>query len=43
LAVAVLIFGLMDIFKYKRNIVLNYICIFIVVAPWIIVLRLLVK
>ncbi len=41
LPVAVLIFGLMDIFKYKRNVVLNYICILIVAVPWIIVLWLL--
>ena len=38
LPVVVLIFGLMDIFKYKRNVVLNYMCILIVAAPWIIVL-----
>ena len=43
LSVAVLIFGLIDIFKYKRNVVLNYMCILIVAAPWIIVLRLLAK
>lgn len=41
LPVTVLIFGLIDILKYKRNVVLNYMCIFIVLAPWIIVLRLL--
>jgi hypothetical protein len=38
LPVAVLIFGLMDIFKYKRKVALNYLCILIVAAPWIIVL-----
>jgi hypothetical protein len=43
LPVAVLIFALMNIFKYKRNVVLNYMYILIVAAPWIIVLLLLVK
>jgi len=43
LSVAVLIFGLIDIFKYKRRVALNCICICIVATPWIIVLRLLVK
>lgn len=43
LPVAVLILGLMDIIKNKMKIVLNYICILIAVAPWIILLLLLVK
>lgn len=43
LPVAVLIFGLMDIFKYKRKVVLNYMCILIVAAPWLIVLWLIAK
>jgi hypothetical protein len=43
LPVAVLIFGLIDIFKYKRKVALNYMCILIAAAPWIIVLLLLAK
>lgn len=43
LSVAVLIFGLIDIFKYKRNVVLNYMCILMVAAPWIILLFYLAK
>jgi hypothetical protein len=43
LPVAVLIFGLIDIFNYKRKVVLNYICMAIAAAPWIIVLWLLAK
>jgi hypothetical protein len=43
LPVAILIFGFIDIFKYKREVVLNYMCILIVAVPWIIVLLLLVK
>jgi len=43
LPVAVLIFGLMDIFKYKRKVALNYLCMAIAAAPWIIVLWLLAK
>jgi hypothetical protein len=43
LSVAVLIFGIIDIFKYKRKVALSYICILIVAAPWVIVLCLLTK
>jgi hypothetical protein len=43
LPIAVLIFGFIDVFKYKRKIVLNYICMAIAAAPWIILLFLLIK
>ena len=43
LPVAVLIVGLIDIFKYKRNVVLNFVCIIIAATPWSILVLLLVK
>jgi hypothetical protein len=43
LPVAVLIFGLIDILKYRRNGILNVSCILVVSVPWVIVLRLLAQ